>query len=97
MRYTGGQLSDGCKLAALAVSVCSSFFSVISRYTTTTDFGAPLAERVATLADGQHEAGSYTLRWDGRDEAGRELASGMYLFRLVAGERMTTRKLLLLR
>jgi len=35
-------------------------------------------QRIATLASGFLEAGRYSPRWDGRDEAGRELASGVY-------------------
>ena len=52
---------------------------------------------MAKLVQGQREAGAYTLRWDGRDERGRELASGVYLYRLQAGERVETRKLVLVR
>jgi hypothetical protein len=54
-------------------------------------------QQVAALVQGVREAGSYTVRWDGRDEQERELASGIYLYRLRAGERMETRKLVLLR
>jgi flagellar hook assembly protein FlgD len=54
-------------------------------------------QKVATLAEGLRQAGTYTLRWDGKDDEGREVASGVYLYRLVAGERMKTRKLLLLK
>ena len=54
-------------------------------------------QQVATLVQGQREAGSYTLRWDGRDEGGKGLASGVYLYRLRAGEQVETRKLLILR
>ena len=54
-------------------------------------------QRVATLTNCHREAGTYTLRWDGRDDAGRELASGVYLYRLQAGGRAATRKLLLIR
>ncbi len=54
-------------------------------------------QKVATLAHGLREAGTYTLRWDGRDDDGRELASGAYLYRLEAGDGIETRKLLLLR
>jgi len=56
-----------------------------------------LGQRVALLASGTREAGVHVLRWDGRDGGGRELASGVYLYRLQAGPQMETRKLLLLR
>ena len=56
-----------------------------------------LGQRVATLVHGVQEAGVHTLAWDGRDEQGRELASGVYLYRLQAGAQVETRKLLLLR
>ena len=54
-------------------------------------------QRVRTLARGFREAGAYTFRWRGRDEAGTELASGVYLYRLLTGEQVETRKMLLLR
>lgn len=54
-------------------------------------------QQVATLANGPRLAGAYTVRWDGRNEADRELASGPYLYRLLVGEQTETRKLLLLR
>ena len=55
------------------------------------------AQRVATLVQGYREAGSYSVRWDGVTDAGLELASGVYFYRLTAGERVETRKLFLLR
>ena len=51
----------------------------------------------ATLIDGLRRAGSYRLRWDGRDDAGRPLAAGQYFYRLTAGPKTETRRLLLLR
>ena len=54
-------------------------------------------QKVATLVAGARQAGTYTLHWDGHDDGGRELASGAYLYRLRAGERMEPRKMLLLR
>ena len=47
----------------------------------------------------REEAGTYTVRWDGRDDDGRELASGVYLYRLRTGEgkQVKTRKLVLAR
>ncbi len=54
-------------------------------------------QKAATLAQGRRQAGTYTLLWDGRDDAGLDLSSGVYLYRLTAGDRVATRKLLLLR
>jgi len=55
-------------------------------------------QRVAMLVDGERPAGRHAVLWDGRDDGGCELGSGVYLCRLLAGERrVETRKLLLLR
>jgi hypothetical protein len=53
--------------------------------------------RVRVLADGNHEAGEHELTWDGRDDAGRSLSSGVYFYRLQAEELNETRKMLLLK
>ena len=53
-------------------------------------------QTVAALVDGFREAGSHSLRWDGRDNSGRELSTGVYLYRLRAGDRIASRKLMLL-
>jgi len=49
---------------------------------------------VATLVQGQQPAGALSVAWDGRDQAGRAVASGVYHARLVtalgaSGERVT--------
>ena len=54
-------------------------------------------QRVAVLHQGPQKAGLYRLRWDGRDDQGRPLASGVYVYRLVTAEAVQTRKLTLLR
>ena len=54
-------------------------------------------QRVAVLHQGPQQAGYHRLRWNGRDDAGRPVASGMYLYRLVTDEQILTRKLTLLR
>ena len=54
-------------------------------------------QRVAILHEGPQEAGYHRLHWDGRDDTGRPVASGMYLYRLVTDEVVLTRKLILLR
>jgi flagellar hook assembly protein FlgD len=56
-------------------------------------------QQVAMLVNEVCPAGTYTVRWDGRDDDGRELASGVYLYRLRRGDgrQMETRKLVLVR
>lgn len=43
-----------------------------------------LGRRVATVAEGTYLPGTHTAAWEGRDDAGRPVASGLYLCRLVA-------------
>jgi len=52
-------------------------------------------QRIRTLVDGEHPAGSYSVIWDGRDEAGRVVASGVYLCRMEADNYRAARKMLL--
>lgn len=52
-------------------------------------------QEIRTLADECHTAGFHTVRWDGRDNFGSQVASGLYLHRLEAGEVVATRKLML--
>ena len=54
-------------------------------------------QRVAVLQQGPQQAGYHQLHWDGRDAAGRPVASGAYLYRLVTDEAVLTRKFILLR
>ena len=52
---------------------------------------------VRTLSDGEHPAGSYFVTWDGTDDTGQGVASGVYLCRMQAGKFSAVRKLLLVR
>ena len=52
---------------------------------------------VRTLCDETMSAGEHTLVWDGRDDAGRELPTGLYFIRVSAVDQSQTRKLLLTR
>ena len=54
-------------------------------------------QRVAVLHQGPKKAGVHRVHWDGRDDRGRPLASGVYLYRLVTNESIQARKLTLLR
>jgi hypothetical protein len=56
-----------------------------------------LGQKVLTLVDSRQLAGIQMLMWDGRDERGQELASGVYWYQVQAGQQVETRQLLLLR
>ncbi|RME20695.1 MAG: T9SS C-terminal target domain-containing protein, partial [Candidatus Zixiibacteriota bacterium] len=56
-----------------------------------------LGRNVRRLVDEQAEAGRHRVVWDGRNDAGRPVASGVYLYRLVADDYTATRKMLLLK
>jgi len=52
---------------------------------------------VRTLVDSSQWTGSYSVVWNGRDEQGENAASGIYFYRLQAGDFVQTRKMILLR
>ena len=52
---------------------------------------------VRGLWSGLLAAGAHQLSWDGRDEAGRAAATGIFLYRLQSAGQAETRKMLLLR
>jgi Tol biopolymer transport system component len=56
-----------------------------------------VGQKVITLADGYHEAGRHSVVWDGKDAAGQQVASGIYLYRVTAGEYTETRRMVLLK
>jgi len=51
---------------------------------------------VRTLADGRVGAGAHAVQWDGRDERGGHVASGIYLYQLVTPKEKAERKMVLL-
>jgi hypothetical protein len=53
--------------------------------------------RVATLVDGERQPGSYRVHWDGRDDAGRTVGSGVYLYRIEAGSFTSVKKMVIVR
>jgi hypothetical protein len=56
-----------------------------------------LGQNVRVLVDQRETAGSKTVHWDGKDDNGDELASGVYFCRLQAGRYDETRKMILVR
>ncbi len=77
-------------------SVTISFRTPVRSYVTV-DIHDASGRRVTTLAAGNLPAGGHTLEWDGRNHAGRGVASGIYFARVRAGDAAQTIKLVLLR
>lgn len=50
-----------------------------------------------TLLDGPQEAGRFHLDWDGRDDVGRHMGSGVYFIKLDAGGETSRQKVVLLK
>jgi uncharacterized delta-60 repeat protein len=56
-----------------------------------------LGEEVKTLIDEKEFPGEYTVPWDGRNEKGEPLASGVYLYELRVGNHTSSKKMVLLK
>ena len=56
-----------------------------------------LGKRIRVLAEGQHQAGLYSVSWDGRDDNGHVMGSGIYFYELDTGENVYTRKMTIIR
>ena len=56
-----------------------------------------LGREVRTLVNGFLQAGFRKVRWDGKDEMGRDVASGVFFYRLKAGGSIETKAMVLLK
>ena len=56
-----------------------------------------LGQSVRTLVDQPQTGGKHEIIWDGKDDSGRDIASGVYFYRLQAAETVETRRMVLIR
>jgi hypothetical protein len=49
-----------------------------------------------TLVNNEQRSGSYTVHWDGKDDGGRELGSGFYLYRILVDNSSSTKRMVIL-
>ena len=75
---------DVPKLAEGFTGVQLNIFDVTSR-------------KVRILVDGQVQAGSYEIQWNGLNENGTQMPSGVYFYILQTNEFSASKKLMLLR
>ncbi len=55
-----------------------------------------LGEKIRTLVNESQNAGYHSVQWNGLNNSGRTVASGMYLYRITAGKYISVKKMLLL-
>lgn len=56
-----------------------------------------LGQKITTLVDEQQSAGYRTVWWDGKDANGDDVSSGVYFYRLTAGEFSEVRKMMMVK
>ncbi len=56
-----------------------------------------LGEEIVSLVNKEQSAGTYEVIWDGKDKYDNEVSSGVYFYRINAGQFSETRKMVLLR
>ena len=56
-----------------------------------------LGQKVRTLVNNERQSGDVSVTWDGKDDRGRDLSSGIYFYQLRAGESAETRRMVLLK
>jgi hypothetical protein len=72
-------------------------FSIPSRSHVQIEVYNILGQKVRTLVNETMEANSYVRTWDGRSDSGTKASSGIYFYKMVAGDYSATRKAVLLK
>ena len=58
---------------------------------------SPTGKRIRTLVDRDRSAGEYAAVWDGADDSGRRVGSGIYVCRMTAGSFSKTVKMTIMK
>lgn len=56
-----------------------------------------IGQEVATLVNTTQNAGTYTFNWNGRNNAGAKVSSGIYLYHIQAGNFVSTKKMVMIK
>jgi hypothetical protein len=72
-------------------------YSVPSRTDVTIKIFNVLGQKVRTLVDETKSAGSYRTEWNGVDDCGKSVSTGVYLYRFQADDVVQTKKMLLVK
>lgn len=72
-------------------------FSLPAKADVTVEIYNVLGQRVRQLWDAPLSAGDHAVEWNGRDDRGAAVASGVYFYRVVAGDEAISRKMLMVK
>jgi flagellar hook assembly protein FlgD len=56
-----------------------------------------LGSKITSLFEGKQSAGSHTLTWNGKDQSGNPVASGIYFYKLSTPNFSETKKMMLMK
>ena len=56
-----------------------------------------LGQKIRALLNDHKDPGVYQMVWDGRNDAGVQVGSGVYLYRMIASDFVQTRKMILMK
>ena len=72
-------------------------FALLERGEVTIEIYNVMGQRIRTLVRGSFDAGNHKVTWNGLDEAGVYVGSGIYLYRMTSGKYTSTKKMLMLK
>ncbi len=72
-------------------------FALSTQEKVTIDIYNIKGEKVKTLLNETREAGFYTVEWNGKDNYGRNISSGVYFYNMRSGNYSATRKMIMLK
>jgi hypothetical protein len=72
-------------------------FSLAHKVKVTVEIFNVLGQRIRSLVDSDMAPGKHDVLWNGRNDAGVRVSSGVYFYRLKAGDYVNSRKMVLIR
>ncbi|RKZ31506.1 hypothetical protein DRQ36_01895 [bacterium] len=78
-------------------AVCAIGFDIPARTKVEIEVFDMLGRKVNTLTSAEFEAGAHRVIWDGTSDNGRDVSSGVYLYRMTAGDFEANGRMVLLR
>jgi len=84
-------------LTTIPFTVNSSQLTVNSPVRTTLTIYSILGQKVRTLVNEDKVPGEYQVIWDGKDDSGKKVGSGIYFYRLKVGDFSETKRSVLLK